>query len=155
MSVTDYVGRTIDLLAYQGAVARGERLLTQELAEPGNSGTIITGIHKLSQRFLLELLTERGSIAYLPARGCDFMTEANRGSWRTPLDIQAAFSASVTDISTNLKNEESSSDPSDERFSAAELVAVSLVAGDAAITIKITSLAGASRAVILPLSVIV
>ena len=40
-TVADYVGRTIDLLAYQGAQAAGDTLLTPSLATAGEGGRII------------------------------------------------------------------------------------------------------------------
>ena len=154
MSITDYTDRTVDLLAYQGAPGVGEVLTVQALAQSTNSGQICTGIQKLAQRFLLELFTETGSIAYLPTRGCQFMEDARLGLFSNQFDVLASFSASLVDIKRNLQSEETESDPNDERFSDAEAVNVVFQPGSAAITVKITSLAGTSRQVIAPLTVV-
>lgn len=156
MSVLEYVGRTIDLLAYSGArTGAGEVQLTMALAQPGEGGQITTGIQKLSQRVLLEALTEKGSLRYLPLRGCDFMREARLGFFQTPMDVLASFSASLVDIQQNLQAEESDDDPADERFASAEILAVTLVDGNASVTVRVLSLAGTSRDIIAPLSVTV
>ena len=52
-SVKDYVGRTVDYLAFDDARARDNTLLTQTLVKAGQSGALITGIEKLVQRFLV------------------------------------------------------------------------------------------------------
>jgi hypothetical protein len=155
MSISDYVGRTVDVLAYKGGTAGGEKLLRMELAAQDDSGQITTGIQKLAQRFLLELLTEQGTMAYLPLRGCGFMREARLGMWRSPIDVMAAFSAALLDIKDNLQAEETSLDPDDERFFDAELVAVTLDGSEASVTIRVTSLAGTSRKFIAPLKITV
>ena len=154
MAIADYLGRTHDLLAYTGGdTAGGETLLTQELATTDNGGQITTGIQKLAQRFLLELLTEQGSLTYLPDRGCDFMAKARLGNFLTPLDVLAAFSGSLVDIRNNLEIEESESDPDDERFLDAEAESVTLNAGSATLHIRVTSRAGNTRKVIAPLNI--
>jgi hypothetical protein len=155
MSISDYVARTVDILAYKNGTSAGTQRLAMELAREGDSGEIITGIQKLSQRFLIELLTETGSMQYLPLRGCGFMREARLGLWRSPIDVMSAFSAALLDIRENLQSEESTDDPVDERFSDAELLAVTLTGGNASITIRITSLAGVSRKFIAPLKITV
>ena len=44
-----YIGRTIDVSAFQNISASQKTLLTQALAEPGKGGLINTGIAKLGQ----------------------------------------------------------------------------------------------------------
>ncbi len=79
----DYIGRKVDVLAFQGPVPVGEVLLTQSLALEGTGGMVTTGINFLAQRFLIELLTERGSIPHWPIRGTTFMTEIRSQFVRT------------------------------------------------------------------------
>lgn len=155
MSVSEYTGRTVDILAYQGAPGLGEVLTLQTLAQTGHGGQICTGIQKLAQRFLLELLTEVGTLAYQPTRGCQFMLDARLGLFQNQYDVLASFSASLVDIQRNLQAEESEADPDDERFDSAEAISVTFQPGDASITAQITSLAGTSRSVIAPLNVII
>ena len=65
-TVADYIGRTVDVSAFHGVEATGEVQLRQVLAETESSGLVITGIQKLAQRFVLEFLTDQGSMKYLP-----------------------------------------------------------------------------------------
>lgn len=153
MDITQYIGRTVDVLAYRNGMPSGEVQLTADLADELDSGQIGTGIQKLAQRFLLELLTEKGSMIYLPTRGCDFMRQARLGSWQTVMDIMSSFSASLVDIKENLITEQSSSDPTDEQFSDAELVNVTLNAGSATIYVRVVSAAGTARTFITPITV--
>ena len=82
------------------------------------------------------------------------MEDARLGLFSNQFDVLASFSASLVDIKRNLQSEETESDPNDERFSDAEAVNVVFQPGSAAITVKITSLAGTSRQVIAPLTVV-
>jgi len=152
-TVVDYVGRTVDVVAYQGSGFGGERQLTQSLgrAEDGR-GMIITGIVKLGQRFILELLTEQGSMQFLPTRGCTFMTEARLGYFRNQVDVLAALSRALIGIKRNLKSEESNSDPDDERYGSVVVDSIEYVAGEVKLFLSLTSRAGAVT-VVLPISV--
>jgi hypothetical protein len=153
-SVQAYVGRTVDYQAFDDAKARGNTLLTQTMVKPGQSGALIAGIEKLVQRFLLELLTEQGSLGYQPVRGTAFMTALRYGMVRTSQELFAVFSSAEADVRTNLRQEEDfANDPPDERYGKAELISASLFGDTATLTIRVTSVAGDSRNVIYPLRV--
>jgi hypothetical protein len=154
MAIQDYIGRKIDILAYYTEeTGVGEVQLKPELAPQGTGGLITTGIQKLAQRFLLELLTEKGSMLYLPTRGCDFMKEARLGYLRTPLDVMASFSAALSDIKRNLRLEESATDAADEKLASAEVLSVSLSGDKASVHVQVLSQAGTTRTVVAPLAV--
>lgn len=153
MSIAEYVDRTIDLLAYSGATATGRAVLTQELVLPGERGEICTGIQKLAQRFLLKLLTERGSMTFRPREGTDFMTRLRLGQLRTQLDVFVAFSASLLDVKTQLLSEQLTTDPLDEKYASASILGLVSGPGYVAITIQIISQAGDSRQAILPIPI--
>lgn len=150
-SVLDYVGRTVDVLAFDDAKAQGETLLTQALVKPNQSGALITGISKLVQRVLIELLTEKGSLLYDANRGTDFITQFRSGLIQTTQDLTSAFALAELDIRLNLGLEENTDDPADERYESMELLSVALATDTATLSIKVNSLAGDSRIVIYPL----
>lgn len=152
-SIADYNRRQVDLTAYQGVKPGGERQLTMELVGSDHGGRITAGIQSLVQRFLILLLTEKGSVPHFPNRGCEFLTEARTGVWQVPFDVFTSFSASLVDIEQQLKAEELYTDPPDERYSAAEVLTVSLSGGNASISIQLTSRAGSSYTFIAPISV--
>ena len=151
-TVADYAGRTVDVVAYQGSALNGEQLLAQSLGDANGDGRICTGIVKLGQRFLLELLTEQGSMKFLPVRGSTFMTEARLGYFRNQVDVLSALSRALVAIKRNLQAEESDTDPDDERFGTAAITNIEYTPGEAKIYITLISRAGIATA-ILPISV--
>jgi hypothetical protein len=151
VSVIDYVGRTIDIAAFQGFSGGPEAMLRQTLADEGKSGQVITGIIKLGQRFLIELLTEQGSIMFMPARGTTFMTEARGGGIRTPGDLLSAFSRALITIQRNLAAEDKNTIAADERFGRAEILDIELSSGNAKLFVRLSSQDPAAQA-ILPVS---
>ena len=153
-TVIPYVGRTVDMLAFDNAKAAGEAELTQTLVKKTQSGAVITGIEKLVQRFLTELLTEQGSLTYLPNRGTLFITQARAGILRTSQDLFTAFSTAEVQVSINLRAEDNpAKDPRDEQYQSAALLSANLVDDRANLTIQVNSAAGSSRQVIYPLRV--
>ena len=152
-AVGPYVGRTVDVLLFDPPDVIGNSPSAQALALPQQGGALIAGVEKLVQRFLLELLTEQGSMQYLPLRGCSFMTDARHGLWRNPGDVLASFSAACLTVKQNLMDDELESDPLDERFAAAELLNVSVTPSLVSLRIRLSSLAGENRTVLFPLRI--
>lgn len=150
-SVADYVGRRVDLCAYQGPTAVGTATLEQSLADPNGLGTVCTGVQILVQRFIIELFTRRGSVQYQPTRGTTFMTQLKLGYLRTEAEVATAFSEAIRDVYATLKTYETATDPTDEIFKSAELLAVAINDNTVSLSIGITSEAGSSRRVILPI----
>lgn len=152
MSYTDYIDRTVDLAVFLGPLSG---VVPQELAMADENGLsqVVTGILKLSQRFLVLLLTPRGSIPHLPEDGCDFMSQLLRGELRSELDVYSAFSASVVDIEDQLRAKELETAPDDEKFASATILHLTTSIDSIVMKIQITSQAGTSRTVILPTSV--
>ncbi len=154
MSIADYLDRTVDVLAFQGAEPTGEVLLEQTLAQANQGGQICTGVQKLAQRFLLELFTERGSMPYLPLRGTDFLPRALRGELRNQSDVLVAFSNSLIDIRNNLQAEETGNEPLDEQYAGAVVESIAVASDLVKLYINVASRAGTTRKVILPLNTI-
>lgn len=154
-TIDDYVGCVVDLVALGGVSATGKVELRQSLAAPGGAGEICTGIQMLVQRFVIELLTEQGSMPYAPLRGTRLMSLINQGTVRTQLDAIQAMQGALIDLQQNLWSEESDLDPDDERYDSATLIAASLTNNGIQYTLSVASRAGTSRKVILPLAVTV
>jgi hypothetical protein len=151
-NLNDYIGRTVDILAFQGAKPRGETQLQQTLVAAGSGGAIVTGILKLSQRFLIELLTPRGSVPHRPTRGSSFMVEVSSQYIRTPMELEGAFARGLVDVRRNLQAEETADDPLDEQYGIAWVTSVEVQNGNAKIFIAIRSRDPAAVA-ILPIEV--
>jgi hypothetical protein len=147
------VGRTVDLLAYQGVQASGDILLAPSLADPSTGGYVITGIQKLAQRFIVELFREQGTTTFRPGLGTTFLTEARYGSFRTQADVISAFARAVSQIRVNLQAQESDDDPDDERFLDAEVLSVVVESERVAIYANLISRAGRDRQFVFPIAV--
>ena len=100
----------------------------------------------------MELLTEQGSILYAPERGTTFMTEARQGLLNTQLDVCGAFAEALEQIAVNLIGDEVATDPPDECFGNATINSIAVSPGLAKIYVTLTSQAGASRSVLIPIS---
>jgi hypothetical protein len=152
MSVAEYAGRQYDVLVFRGAKPRGEVLLSQTLFDADKYGEICVGIQKLAQRWLLEFLTIRGTVRFAPTRGTRFMQHFYAGRFRTEADIATSFAFAGVEAGDNLRDEEVATMPDDERFDYAALQKIAILPGLIQLTVRIVSLAGTSRNVILPLS---
>lgn len=166
MALSDYVNRKYDYLGLQNTTAIGEQRLGLELFNKGTSGKLTVGAQKLAQRWLLEFMTEINSMPGLPNRGTNFMRSARTGGFRTPLDVKTAFALADVFVRKNLTEEETDDMPADERFGAAEITNVAILPGfDVSqksgttavfltLGVKITSLAGDAREVVLPIEIV-
>jgi hypothetical protein len=151
-TIADYQGRTYDVMAFQGVAPEGDVLLTQSLFSADTAGEIATGVQKLAQRFLLELLRDVGSMPFQPLRGSSFLPEFRAGHMRTDLDVASAFTLAVGEVQTQIQQMETKDDPDDERFASAELGQVVINLDAVSLHINVYSKAGTSRLVILPLA---
>ena len=147
-----YLGRQYDVLALRGAVAAGSVELTQSLFDGAVDGEICVGIQKLAQRWILEFLTENGSMRFQPDRGCRFVTDLKTGRLRTIADVVTSFGFSAFTITNNLQLEETDEMPDDERFDRAELVETTISGDTVSLRVRVVSLAEDVREVILPIS---
>lgn len=154
-TVSQYADRTVDMLAFPEIPGSPTYQSAQTLVAPGFSGAVVTGIRKLFQRYLLELLTEAGSMPYAPNRGTQFMTRLRYGFVRTTQELHATFVEAETDVRVNLQLEESQNDPDDERYDSSKLLNATLSGDSVMLTIQVVSLAGDELTVIQPLTVAV
>lgn len=154
INLVPYITGTYDVLAFRGVRKEGEVRLEQSLADENSGGEITTGINKMVQRFLLRLLTERGSIKYQQDEGTDFIRRLRLGQIRTETALRSAFTIAEIRIKAAFTREEQEDDIDDERFDRAELTAVVIRPGFANLTIQIRSQASAA-VVTLPVPIVV
>jgi hypothetical protein len=166
MALSDYVNRRYDYLALRNTTGPGERKLGLELFNADTSGQITAGVQKLAQRWLLEFLTERGSIPGLPNRGSGFMKAARIGGFRTQINVQTEFALADMNITRNLRAEEPADMPDDEKFGSAVITNIGILPGYAVsdtsgttavfltLGVKITSLAGNNADIVFPIEIL-
>lgn len=154
MSIQDYANRKYDFLAFRNVAPGRERQLGLALYSEDSSGQLCVGIQKLAQRWTLEFLTETGSLRGQPERGSSFMIALRLRNLRTPQDVVFAFNAANLEIERQLRNEEYDGMPDDERYRSATLNSVTFFPGYLSLSVMIESVAGESRAAILPIETI-
>lgn len=153
-TVADFVGRTADLLAFQGLFPSAkEQLVEMTLVRSGEGGFICTGVQKLAQRVLTVLLTKKGSVRYLPQIGTTFMLRADRGEWRTQSDVLMAFTAAKLDLVRQVRGVEQADDPLDEKLAMVNLVSIGLLADRVTLRISVTTQAGNNYQFVAPVRV--
>lgn len=154
MSAIDYLNRKFDVLSFNGVQLHGQQPLQQSLFSFGDSGSVCTGVQKLAQRWLLEFLTEQGSMGFhLSTRGSSFMTWVRQGRLRSEFDVQTFFNFAELQVQTNLQAEETSDQPDEERFDSATLSQILLMDDDIGLVVLIRSRAGDTREIILPINI--
>ena len=154
---SDYTGRKVDILAFDGAYSDVLFPLEQSLyGKSYASGKVCAGIQKLTQRWLIELLTPLGSLPYLPDRGSNFINQARSGRIRTEADASSAFQFAKEKVATNLINEDNEGTyPNDEKYGGADLISIKIETGSKlSLSVRLDSLAGESRIFVVPLTVV-
>ncbi len=144
-----YDGRTIDVLVLRGQQPTGDALLSQDWLEGG--GQVATGVVKLAQWAVSELLKERGSQPFDPHGGTTFFTKLLNGWLRTETDVFVAFGFAVGDIQARAAQVEPAGIPADEAFSTWVLDRVAVAPGSVQLHTTLATKAGGSRRLILPI----
>lgn len=126
--------------------------VVQALATPLNNGYLVSGPLKMVQRFLLELMTPKGSMTYLPNRGSSFVTSLARGA-ASSMDVLSYFSAAMLDVHANLDEEDEAEGavPDEERLASAEASEIVIMPGTVRLKIALRNRAGSSFNVSVPL----
>jgi len=145
---SNYTDKSIDLVAFHGIKPVGYSVLQQNLFI-GTSGEVCTGIQKIVQQWLCIFLTPIGSQTFNPLRGTRFMLDIfDAGSESS---IFSTFYFANSDAIDQMKAEELVEMPDDERIDDVTLTRLSLYLGTLSLYIHITSKAGESAEIILPI----
>jgi hypothetical protein len=115
-------------------------------------GAVVTGPVMLGQRVFVELLTDVGTLAYLPFRGTSFLPLL-RIAHSTELDVFAAFATALSELTTNLQREEASTDPDTERFLTASISNILILPGALQLSLTVVARSGGASIIELPLLV--
>lgn len=155
-TVVDYIGRKVDVSPFRGYDLLVRVKLQQELFGDGYSGSVVAGVIKLAQNFLVEFLSDSTGRLYYDAnveRGTSFMQEVRAGRVYSEVDVYSLFHLSAGRVENYLKSLETDSDPDDERWGKVELTSVTIAEGNVSLGVSITSLAGTDHTFLLPIPV--
>lgn len=150
----DYTGRLIDLLIFQNAQPQGDQKIYLGL---GVGGEVTTGIQKMSQTFVILFLTETGSVPMLPLRGSRFITAIRLGKIIDEASLQSEFVLAAESVKRYMAiTAEQEGWPDDEILTDIQLTNFSLnkATSTLIIYIQLTSQAGTTHDLFLPLSVV-
>lgn len=147
---SNYTNRTIDLVAFHGVKPVGYAQLKQNLFLD-TAGEVCAGIQKLVQRWLCIFLTPLGSQTFDTDRGTRFMVDIFSAG--TENDIYTIFQIANSDTIDQLKNEETTDMPLDEKIGSVTLNSIELYLGSVSLYITIASKGGTSVNVILPIDI--
>lgn len=143
---------TYDLAVFSQSSLTPTPLRAGQSFYDNRGGQAVTGVLKLSQRWLLEFLTERGSTPFAPTTGTQFVTEVRQGLIPDESAARLAFASAAADAAAAVRVQERETDPADERLDSVTLDDVMVRFGVVTLTVTITSLAGESRTVVQPLA---
>ena len=171
--LSKYGNRTFDYAVVHGAEIGKDKVAELSLVRPGVS----TGIQKLMQRYIIELLTPANDLPFYN-RGCDFIQDVLRA--QTEEQVRTAFTFANASITEKLRNEAAGIDdlnyieedegddalfdrvegdsltvrnplPDDETLDYAELTDVSFIGDTVSISIALYNKAGSEYEIILPI----
>jgi hypothetical protein len=103
----------IDIKAFH---IQSDGQVVQALANEETAGETVDGATKLTQKFWILLMEQKGSVPYLPAQGTIFMNRFLTGQFVDDADVFVNFSAAMVDIRPQLENTETVDDPPDEQY---------------------------------------
>ena len=158
-TLADYVGRTVDLLAFGppagGYIPGTDQLLAQSFVGAGaGGGAVVTGVEKLAQRVLLTLLTRAGTLAFQPALGTTFLDDAQSGQWRTEADVELSFYAAKLDLVRQVQGMQTAADPPDEQLVTVDLDSATLAGTHVTLHLTLVTAAGTGRTFLAPIPVV-
>jgi len=154
MASVNYSGRSVDLFIFQGAIPAGESRISLSFGD--NGGEVITGIQKLVQTFTIMFLTERGTVKGHDDVGTEFVTAVRQGRILDEADVKSEFLVASELIQQKLDLEaDANALPEDEQLLSTTLLDYTIDRGASKLTMKvrITSVAGESREVFLPVPI--
>jgi len=155
MASTNYTGRTVDLLIFQGVKEFGNQPITTGW---GIAGQLCTGVQKIAQSWAVLFLTDQGTVLNAPTRGSSFVQAVRSGRIQVDEDIPAEFAIASAQVARTMSLDEADSTTTledDEILDRAELLdydydrRLSMLR----LRVRLHSLDGDSREIFLPISV--
>ena len=122
------------------------------LSHPYQSGSTVSGVRKLAQNFVAELLTRRGSVRFDPLYGSRFPGELRGYNVLSVNELHGILARGIDDVKTNLRNRERMSDTPDEWLASADIVEIEQHLDSVVIHIRLMTVAGRTTLVQIPMN---
>lgn len=120
----------------------------------GSAGTALAGLQKAAQKFMVMFLTDKGSAARDPEIGTDFLYDVASGRLRTDSDVTLYFKLAAQGVLDYMSAQVTDATPDEEILTTADVTWIRFEYPRLLIGIKLTSQAGESASVVLPLSAV-
>ena len=157
-TTTDYTSRQIDVELLQ-SITKPAELVAVTVSNVTKPAKMVTGIQKLVQRYTLLLLTNLGDVKFDQEQGGDLLTSVLDGYVQDVGQLQYAFAAANSVVSTTLATEDLDVEAygapvDDESLALATLDDASLdrATGTAYLRILITTKAGTEFTFVVPVT---
>ena len=148
-ATTNYYNRSIDLSVFQGVKESG--MVTVEQSLFNNGGEVCTGIQKLVQQWLVTFLTPEGTVKFHPEWGTSFLSKST--GFRNEFAAEASFYLCNSVACDQLRLTEDENTPNDERIKEVSLQGITVNETGFSLKVRITSQAGESAPLILPITI--
>jgi hypothetical protein len=145
---------TYDLRVFHPLSTGPQARLAVAFADADDRTMACSGLERLCQQVLLLLLTARGTKRFAPSYGTRFVSDGQRGAWRTTADVARSFAAAVLDVKRQLRAAELEDTPDDERVDEVTLERVSVDRDQVAIGISVTARSGATTSFVAPVRLV-
>jgi hypothetical protein len=142
---------------YSLAIFQPVPMTTETIASlslPYRSGSYASGIWKIAQNFTAELMTQQGSVRFDPGYGSR-LPDAIRGhNVVAVVEIQAVIAGAIDDVLTNMRRRETPMSIPSEIIESVEIAKIQQDFDRVVVDLAITTLAGSSVVVPLPIELI-
>ena len=145
---SNYMGRSVDLVAWHGVKPKGWATLSQKLFNKDGKSEACTGIQRAVQRWIDTFLTPIGSVMFNRAKGTSFMLDVY--TMCTENDVTDLFYLCNSDALEQIRNN-SDGLKDDEKVKTVSLDNIELFLGNLSIYVTLTTMAGESTQIILPI----
>jgi hypothetical protein len=124
------------------------------LTHPYRSGMFITGIQKLVQRFITELLTDVGSVRLNPSYGSNLLSLLGRANVQAVTDVHGALVSAIHQVRRNMQQRIVGDEPADEILHEVIIERLEPVLDRVIVVLKVVAASGAARVTNFPLEII-
>lgn len=145
---SNYTDRSVDLVAWHGVKPRGWATLSQKLFNQDGKSEACTGIQRVVQRWIDIFLTPIGSVTFDKTKGTRFMLDVY--TMCTENDVDDLFYICNANAMGQIRHNEDGL-KEDEKIKTVSLDNIELFLGNLSIYVTITTMAGESTQIILPI----
>ena len=145
---SNYTDRSVDLVAWHGVKPTGWATLSQCLFSKDQKSEACTGIQRAVQRWIDTFLTPVGSVTFNKSKGTSFMLDVY--TMCTENDVYSLFYLCNSDAMDQIKNNEDGLED-DEKLDTVTLDNLELFLGNLSMYVTLTTQAGESTQIILPI----